>query len=153
MNLKISTVGNPDKQRYICSTRERPIKNILPMTRSSHAIINEFGIKFVLKKMERRDTRGWKGERRFLLAVPTEPWLCSQLLLAELSPLSSLSSATLRILLYLPVCYHPPSSTLPPLHPPRDVRLGDWRGSQIHRIYFIKPFSELPPHTENSILI
>lgn len=40
-----------------------------------------------------------RGERRSLPAVPTEPWLCSQLLLAP-------PSATLRILLYFPVCRH-----------------------------------------------
>lgn len=83
----------------------------------------------------------WRGERyrarveRKTTTVPTEPWLCSQLLLPP-------PPVTLRILLYLPVCHHLPL--------PRDVRGG--RESRTYRIYFIKPFSELLSSRESSAL-
>lgn len=56
-NAAIRAIGNPITNSNTL-TRVRPIKNVLPVTRSSHAIINEFRIKFILKKekkMERRE--------------------------------------------------------------------------------------------------
>lgn len=77
-------IGNPITNSNTL-TRARPIKNVLLVTRSSHAIINEFRIKFILKKEKKcRGERYCARVERKTTTVPTEPWLCSQLLLAPL---------------------------------------------------------------------
>lgn len=90
--------------------------------------------------MEREERYRARVERKTAM-VPTEPWLCSQLLLAlALLPLllpSYPAPITLRILLYLPVC-RPSILHLPAVF---EVAIE----SRAHRIYFIKPFSVLPP--------
>lgn len=103
------------------------------MTRSNRAIINEFGIEFALEKKNGRGELSREGGKE----NDGSPYGTMALF-----PAITRLPVTLRILLYLPVCRRSPLPS--PFQPLRDVR-GSGGVSRTHRIYFIKPFSKLPP--------